>query len=88
MFYVKGKNEIIAIHEDNVLAVCPECGKPHMIDPEHMVVDGSLDLYGTTVYCEECSEKMKAGDREECGNLHGFHQENDTESARKRRVKK
>ena len=58
MFYVKGKLETIAIEEDNVFTTCPICGEEFSVDLLEVLVDGHGDLYGTNVYCNECSKVM------------------------------
>lgn len=58
MFYVKGKLGAIAIEEDNVFTTCPACGKEFSVDLLEVLGDGHGDLYGTNVYCNECSEAM------------------------------
>jgi predicted RNA-binding Zn-ribbon protein involved in translation (DUF1610 family) len=62
MFYVKTQlaenTEIrIDIGEDNVFTMCPGCGEEHAIDIQTMFSTGETDLYGTSVYCPECSKK-------------------------------
>lgn len=61
MFYLKTKinDETAIITEltgENVFTFCPECGKEFEIDLHDVFADGG-DLYGTTVYCAECSAK-------------------------------
>lgn len=61
MFYLKTKinDETAIITEltgENVFAFCPECGKEFEIDLHDVFADGG-DLYGTAVYCAECSPK-------------------------------
>lgn len=68
MFYVKEKiNDTVEIaveiHDDNVFCSCPGCGVEVFIDLAELFSDGEGDLYGTAVYCPECSElKLEAGD--------------------------
>jgi hypothetical protein len=61
MFYVKqdfGYAEVITeIHDDNVFTHCPDCGIEHQVDIAAVFVDGEIDLYGTGVFCKECSKK-------------------------------
>lgn len=61
MFYLKTKinDETAIITEltgENVFTFCPECGKEFKIDLHDVFADGG-DLYGTAVYCAECSAK-------------------------------
>ena len=57
MFWMKdtnGKN--LNIEENNVFTSCPICGKEHPVDLQTVLsTDG--DLYGTQVYCPDCSAK-------------------------------
>lgn len=72
MFYIKtevGNSVTITaeINDDNVFTLCPECGEEHRADLQDAVIDGQLDLYGTAIYCAECSaklKKMRASDKE------------------------
>jgi len=59
MFYLKNGKEKLFIEEDNVFAQCPRCGKEMQIDLADTVIDGQLDLYGTSWYCEKCSEEVR-----------------------------
>ena len=61
MFYVKEKiNDTVKIavelHDDNVFCACPGCGREVGIDLAELFKDGDFDLYGTAVYCPECSK--------------------------------
>ena len=66
MFYVKEKlsdtvEVTIEIHDDNVFCTCPGCGFEVGIDLAELFSDGESDLYGTSVYCLECSRsKLEA----------------------------
>ena len=60
MFYVKEKLSdtveiTVEIHDDNVFCTCPGCGCEVIIDLAELFSDGEGDLYGTSVYCPECS---------------------------------
>ena len=66
MFYVKAQiNDAISltaeIHDDNVFTRCPKCGRELAIDIVELFRDGESDLYGTAVYCAECSRKRSKG---------------------------
>lgn len=68
MFYVKEKiNDTVEIaveiHDDNVFCPCPECGLEVCIDLAELFRDGEGDLYGTVVYCPECSRSRLEGNR-------------------------
>ena len=63
MFYVKA--EIVEgvtiqaeVTHENVYNRCPKCGAETPVDLADIATDGELDLYGTAVYCKECSEKV------------------------------
>lgn len=57
MFYLKHKGTRLEIGEDNVYTTCPKCGKEHKVDICDILGGGDADLYGTNVYCHECSVK-------------------------------
>lgn len=60
MFYLKHNGEKLPIEGDNVYTICPECGREHAVDLQEILEGGSADLYGTAVYCEECSARREA----------------------------
>jgi uncharacterized protein with PIN domain len=67
MFYVRqrfGHAEVVAeIHDDNVFTRCPKCGEEVVVDLVELFSDEECDLYGTAVYCSECSKaKWEVGD--------------------------
>lgn len=73
MFYVKEKvssnlDVTVEIHDDNVFCICPECSDEVVIDLAQLFSDGESDLYGTAVYCSECS-KSKLRDLKSKGGL-------------------
>ena len=60
MFYVKEKlseeaEVMVEIHDDNVYCTCPGCGCEVQVDLGELLSDGEGDLYGTSVYCTDCS---------------------------------
>lgn len=64
MFYVKGKisddAEIrIDITDENVFCTCPGCGREVGVNLPEVFADGEGDLFGTAVYCDECSSKIR-----------------------------
>ncbi|CUH96376.1 hypothetical protein P22_2466 [Propionispora sp. 2/2-37] len=66
MFYIKTQiNDAVdltaEIHDDNVFTRCPECGRELAIDLVELLQGGESDLYGTAVYCAECSRKRCEG---------------------------
>ncbi len=68
MFYVKERlndsMEIsIEITDENVFCHCPMCGSEVSVDIAEILSDGESDLYGTAVFCDECSKKVKSGGR-------------------------
>ena len=60
MFYLKYNGEKLPIEDGNVYTICPECGREHAVDLQEILEGGSADLYGTAVYCEECSARRDA----------------------------
>jgi len=66
MFYVKERlndsMEIsIEITDENVFCHCLMCGVEVMVDIAEILGDGESDLFGTAIYCSECSKKIRAG---------------------------
>lgn len=61
MYYLKHRKRKLFIESDNVFTRCPRCGAEIQIDLADMVIDGQLDLYGTSTYCQRCSEKLRQG---------------------------
>jgi len=64
MFYVKERlndsMEIsIEITDENVFCHCPMCGAEVMVDIGEILGDGESDLFGTAIYCSECSKKIR-----------------------------
>lgn len=60
MYYVRDhRGKKIWIEDNNVFTQCPRCGKEIPVDLNDGIVDGQLDLYGTSWYCSGCSEKMR-----------------------------
>lgn len=60
MFYVKEKiNDTleikVEIHDDNVFTTCPDCGAEIGVDISELFSDGESDLYGTAIFCPDCS---------------------------------
>lgn len=71
MFYVKekiGENAEIRIDitDENVFCRCPKCGGETRVFLDEVLRDEDSDLYGTAVFCDECSRKMNHG-----GGAHG-----------------
>ncbi len=62
MFYIKVGKRKRNIREDNVYTRCPLCGREHAVDLQEILKGGDADLYGTSVYCPECSERQKESD--------------------------
>lgn len=58
MFYMKHKGKKLFIEDDNVFNACPVCGRETAVDLQAVLSDGEGDLYGTQVYCRECSERQ------------------------------
>lgn len=60
MFYLKHNGKRLYIEDDNVYTTCPRCEKEHKVSLSDQVIDGELDLHGTSVYCRECSTRHAA----------------------------
>ena len=58
MYYLKNGKKKMFIEDDNVYTQCPRCGAERQIDLADAVIEGELDLYGTSWYCEKCSKKI------------------------------
>lgn len=63
MFYVKSQiNEDaqlrIDITDENVFCTCPKCGSEVLVDLVEIFQDEETDLFGTAVYCTECSKEI------------------------------
>lgn len=68
MFYVKERlNEAmeisIEITDENVFCHCPMCGFEVPVDIAEILSDGESDLFGTSVFCDECGKKVRTGGR-------------------------
>ena len=66
MFYVKERlndsMEIsIEITDENVFFFFSMRGVEVMIDIAEILGDGESDLFGTAIYCSECSKKIRVG---------------------------
>ena len=65
MFYVKERlNDAVEVNveitDENVFTRFPGCGDEVCVDlAELFGGDEDCDLYGTAVYCEECSRKIR-----------------------------
>jgi len=60
MYYMKHNGKKLFIEDDNTFTKCPRCGKEMQIDLADAVIDGKLDLYGMSWYCEKCGEKVRS----------------------------
>lgn len=59
-YYVKGTTKAgepvtLPIEDDNVFTHCPRCGKEHAVDIVELASSGDFDLYGSAVYCRDCT---------------------------------
>ncbi len=64
MFYVKetvsdSMDVTIEINDENVFCRCPRCGDEVQVDLQEILKEG--DIFGTVVFCERCSRKMRGG---------------------------
>ena len=65
MFYVKERlsdilKVTVEITDKNVFTRCPGCGNEVSVDLAELFSDSESDLYGTAVYCDECSRKIRS----------------------------
>ena len=65
MFYIKtelpdGKTVKTEVTDENVFTRCPGCGDEVSVDLAELFSDSESDLYGTAVYCDECSRKIRS----------------------------
>ncbi len=70
MFYVKEKlsravEVTVEITDENVFTRCPGCGDEVGVDLAELFSDSESDLYGTAVYCDECSREIR---NKRCGH--------------------
>ena len=65
MFYIKARIndavEITKIHDGNIFCTCPGCGCEVEVDLTEILSTGNSDLYGTSVYCSQCSKARLEG---------------------------
>ena len=63
MFYIKTKiAEGVTLDTEfngEVMTRCPCCGDEIKIDLMEYAEEPNFDIYGTSIYCEACSEKMR-----------------------------
>ena len=69
MFYVKeslndAMDVSIEITDENVFCHCPMCSTEVSVDIAAVFCDGEGDLYSTSVYCNDCSKKIRIHGRE------------------------
>lgn len=60
MFYLLHQKRLLPIKDDNTYTMCPRCGRLFQIDLGDVFADGDADLYGTSVYCNDCSAAVRA----------------------------
>lgn len=66
MFYIKEKisdtvEAVVEINDENVFCTCPGCGCEVNVDLSEVFSNVNADLYGTAVYCSECSKRVREG---------------------------
>ena len=64
MVYVKetvsdSMDVTIEINDENVFCRCPRCGDEVQVDLQEILKEENL--FGTAVFCESCSKKMRGG---------------------------
>ena len=58
-FIIDGSGSPVRLDDSPVFAICPECGVDHLFAEFWDAVCGwdNFDVYGTSVYCPECTRK-------------------------------
>ena len=57
MLYTKSTSgELVPITNDGEYAVCPKCGKTHVVDLVGILAEHVADIEGYSAYCEVCSQ--------------------------------
>ena len=51
MFYLKYKGKRLEIHDDNVYAICPGCGREEKVNLQEILSCEHADLNSAAVYC-------------------------------------
>lgn len=69
MFYLKHKGKKLEIYDDNVFTICPQCGKEHCVDIQDVLAHEGADLFGTAVYCKDCTIKNRRANPPDLDNL-------------------
>ena len=64
MFYVKetindAVEEKVEINDENVFCRFPRCGAEVQVDLNEFFGDEEFDLYGTSLFCSDCSRKVR-----------------------------
>lgn len=55
MFYIQGKDRLLAITKDNVFTFCPRCNQEFYVNLSEFLKQGNLQ---DEIFCRECSRKM------------------------------
>lgn len=59
MFYLKCGKKKLLIEDDNTFVQCLKCGREMQIGLENAVVDGRLELYSLSWFCQKCGEEVR-----------------------------
>lgn len=59
MFYLKSGKKKLLIEDDNTYVQCLKCGREMQISLEDAVVDGRLELYSLSWFCQKCGEEVR-----------------------------
>jgi len=51
----------IELNDETIYTTCPGCGEEILVDLNDVIIDGQLDLGGTSIYCGECATKRFMG---------------------------
>ena len=70
MFYTKiqiaDDAELITyLTDENVYATCPICGQETLVDISEIFKEEDTDLYGTSVFCDDCADDWLASKNRE-----------------------
>lgn len=65
MFYLLHKRKLLPIEDGNTYTKCPCCGRLFQIDlADAFDEETGVDLYGLSVYCDECAARVRAEHKE------------------------
>ena len=53
------RKQKIYLEDDGIFTTCVKCGKELQVDLADSTVDGRLDLYAVSWYCQKCGEEVR-----------------------------